>query len=62
MARGSRSLVEAQSVEYLKVDKPRPVVLFEVAKALITGKAPDIGKERSLNERALKTDAAKEAR
>src|SRR4051812_23092529 len=30
-------LVEAQSVEYLVVDKPRPIVLFEVAKGIVTG-------------------------
>lgn len=41
-------LVEAHSVEYLLVDKPRPVVLFEVAKGIVTGKQPDIGKQRSI--------------
>lgn len=55
-------LVEAESVEYLKVDKPRPVVLFEVAKGIVTGKTPDVGEQRSLTERELRTDAAREAR
>jgi general stress protein 26 len=55
-------LVEAQTVEYLVVNKPRPVVLFEVAKSLLTGTTPKLGEERSLNERELRTDAAREAR
>ena len=55
-------LVEAQSVEYLVVNKPRPVVLFEVAKALVTGTPPNVGEERSLTERELRTEAAREAR
>jgi general stress protein 26 len=55
-------LVEAHSVEYMVVNKPRPVVLFEVAKALVTGSTPDVGEERSLGERELKTEAAREAR
>jgi general stress protein 26 len=55
-------LVEARSVEYLVVDRPRPVVLFEVAKGIITGSTPDIGEQRSLTERELRTEAAREAR
>jgi general stress protein 26 len=55
-------LVEAHSVEYMVVNKPRPIVLFEVAKALVTGSTPDVGEERSLRERELKTEAAREAR
>lgn len=42
-------LVEVQSVMYLKVDKPQPVVLFEVAKAMVTGQPPKIGTERKLS-------------
>ena len=42
-------LVEVNSVIYMKVDKPMPVVLFEVAKGIVTGTAPDIGKERKLS-------------
>src|SRR5688500_5420595 len=30
-------LVEAESVTYMKATKPRPVVLFDIAKALVTG-------------------------
>ena len=55
-------LVEALSVEYMKVNAPRPVVLFEVAKALVTGTPPNVGEERSLTERELRTEAAREAR
>jgi general stress protein 26 len=55
-------LVEAHSVEYLTIDKPRPVVLFEVAKGILTGSAPNVGKQRTLDERELRTDAAREAR
>jgi general stress protein 26 len=55
-------LVEAHSVEYLKIDAPRPVVLFEVAKGIVTGTRPDIGEQRSLTERELRTDATREAR
>jgi general stress protein 26 len=55
-------LVDVESVTYLKVDKPRPVVLFEVAKAMVTGNPPKVGEQRHLNERELRTDAAREAR
>lgn len=55
-------LVEAQSVEYLVTTKPKPLVLFEVAKAMVTGNPPKVGEQRHLNERELRTDAAREAR
>lgn len=42
-------LVDAQSVVYLKVNEPKPVVLFEVAKAAVTGNPPDIGDQRRLS-------------
>ena len=41
-------LVEVNSVTYLKVDKPMPVVLFEVAKGIVTGTPPEIGEQREL--------------
>ena len=41
-------LVEVQSVTYLKVDKPKPLVLFEVAKGMVTGTPPKIGQERTV--------------
>lgn len=55
-------LVEAHSVEYMVTTKPRPVVLFEVARAMVTGNPPNVGEQRHLNERELRTDAAREAR
>ena len=42
-------LVDVESVTYLKVDKPRPVVLFEVVKGMVTGSPPDVGEERRLS-------------
>jgi general stress protein 26 len=38
--------VEARSAVYLKVDKPKPVVLFEVVKGMVTGDTPDVGDVR----------------
>jgi general stress protein 26 len=55
-------LVEAHSVEYLVTTKPRPAVLFEVAKSIVTGNPPKVGEQRTLTERELRTDAAHEAR
>ena len=55
-------LVEAHSVEYLISTKPKPVVLFEVARAMITGDTPKVGEQRTLTERELRTEAAREAR
>ena len=55
-------LVEAESVEYLVVNKPRPVVLFEVVKGMVTGSTPDVGEQRHLTERELQTRPAREAR
>ncbi len=39
-------LVDVHSVTYLKQDKPRPVVLFEVAKAMVTGTPPNLGEPK----------------
>jgi general stress protein 26 len=36
--------VDVHSAVFFDVDKPQPVVLFEIAKGMITGKEPDIGK------------------
>ena len=55
-------LVEAHSVEYLVTTKPRPVVLFEVAKSMLTGTPPKVGAQRTITERELRTDVAHEAR
>ena len=42
-------LVEADSVTYLKQGKPKPVVLFEVIKGVLTGQRPDMGEVRQLD-------------
>jgi general stress protein 26 len=42
-------LVDVESVTYLKVDKPQPLVLFEVAKGILTGTPPNVGKQRELS-------------
>lgn len=41
-------LVDADSVVYMKRDKPAPLLLFEVAKAMLTGKAPDLGEVKKV--------------
>lgn len=55
-------MVEAHSVEYMVSNEPRPLVLFKVAKAILTGTAPKVGEQRTLNERELRTESAREAR
>ena len=35
--------VDVHAAAFLEVNKPQPVVLFEVVKGFVTGKAPDIG-------------------
>jgi hypothetical protein len=41
-------------VSFLKVDKPRPVVFFEVVRGMVTGQTPDLGEVQQLDERDLK--------
>lgn len=41
-------LVDADSVVYMVSDTPRPVVLFEVVKGMVTGQAPDVGSVRAV--------------
>lgn len=55
-------LVDAESVTYMKVTKPRPVVLFEVAKAMVTGDPPRVGSVRTVNERELDRAVDRESR
>ena len=47
--------VDAHSVMYMKVDKPKPVVLFEIAKGYLTGSEPDISRTELLREKDLGT-------
>jgi general stress protein 26 len=42
-------LVDVYSASYLKVDKPQPVVLFEVMKGMVTGSPPDVGREEHVS-------------
>lgn len=46
--------VDVHSVTYLKVDKPQPVVLFEVAKGMLTGTPPKLGEERHVSGSELR--------
>jgi general stress protein 26 len=39
-------LVDVSSVVYMISDTPRPVVLFEVVKGILTGSRPDVGEVR----------------
>jgi general stress protein 26 len=41
-------MVEAESATYMKVNKPRPVVLFEVLKGMVTGSRVDIGEVKEV--------------
>ena len=45
-------LVDADSVIYMKREKSKPMVLFEVAKGIITGERPDVGDVRKVDLRA----------
>ena len=42
-------LVDADSVIYMKREKSRPMVLFEVAKGMITGQRPEIGETHKVD-------------
>ena len=44
--------VDVHSAVFLDVDKPQPVVLFELAKGMITGDKPDLGKMHRVQGRA----------
>ena len=52
-------LVDVESVTYLKQDKPKPVVLFELVKGLVTGKRPDLGETRQLESAEIATQATR---
>jgi general stress protein 26 len=40
--------VTAASAHFLSVDKPQPVVVFEILKGMVTGSRPDIGEVREV--------------
>ena len=52
--------VQAHSVIYSVNNKPRPVILFEVAKGMLTGSSPDVSDLRELGERELRRGGFKE--
>jgi general stress protein 26 len=41
-------LVDADSAIYMKVNKPRPVVLFEILRGMVTGNRPSMGDIREV--------------
>jgi general stress protein 26 len=55
-------LVEAHTVTYSKKDRPTPMVLFEIAKAMVTGSPPKVADQRTIDERELHSSVAREAR
>lgn len=42
-------LISADSAEYMVVNKPRPVVLFQVIKGMVTGNMAEIGEQRAVS-------------
>lgn len=42
--------VEVHAAVFLEVNKPRPVVLYEVAKGWLTGEAPDLGEMHTVRK------------
>lgn len=53
-------LVEANVVTYSKTNKPAPLVLFEVVKAMVTGSTPKVADVRTIGEQELRTAPARE--
>ena len=53
-------LVEADSVVYSKSDRPRPLVLFQVVRAMITGEPPKVADLRELDRDELTAPRTRE--
>ena len=51
--------VDIDSALFMEVDKPQPVVLFELVKGMITGKAPELGKTRRITAAEARKKSAK---
>jgi len=47
--------VRAVTAQYMTVNKPQPLVLFEVVKGLVTGKAPNVGEVKEVPLRNRRT-------
>ena len=45
--------VDAETVHYMKAKHSKPVTLFEIAKGIVTGQQPDLGREEQLSESEL---------
>lgn len=45
--------VDVESALFLKVDKPRPVVFYQVVKGMLTGSTPDLGTTQRVSGREL---------
>jgi hypothetical protein len=41
--------VDVHAAVFLEVDKPRPVVIYEMVKGWLTGAAPDVGETHVIN-------------
>ena len=46
-------IVDASSVVYGKRNKPKPLVLFELVKGMVTGQEPDVADIRHISDREL---------
>ncbi len=46
-------LVDARSAHYLKSTHAKPMVLFELVRGMVTGEAPEIGREEQLSDAEL---------
>ena len=46
--------VVAHSAHFMTVDKPQPVVLFEIVKGMVTGDFPDIGEVHEVSGAAIR--------
>lgn len=55
-------LVEAQSVIYSKKDRPTPLILFEIAKGVVTGEPPKVSDMRTLDAAEIGRSHAPENR
>lgn len=53
-------LVDVKSAIYGKRNKPAPLVLFELAKGYVTGKAPDVADVRKVSEREIESHLGKD--
>lgn len=51
-------LVDVHSAVYMKQEKPMPVVLFDIARGIVTGQRPEVGEIREISEDELERPAA----